>query len=133
MKPWIVAGVAAVLVCAAVGVRILLRQDNPMPSRHEAGKAEPAASDDPVERGKAAYFKHCVACHSPDSDEHTVAKPLKGYFEHPPSKLADGTVFPRTDEAIRALVQKGTKNMPPLTKGMTPQELDDILAYMHSL
>jgi mono/diheme cytochrome c family protein len=133
MKPWIVAGLIAVLVFAVVGSRTLLRQDEAMSGRHEAGPNQAAANHDPVARGKAAYFKHCVACHSPDSNEYIAARPLKGYFDHPATKLSDGILFPRTDEAIRALVEKGTTKMPRLMKGMTPQELDDILAYMHTL
>lgn len=133
MKVWIVLVLAAVLALGAVAMKIMLRKDETMRGGREAGAAQPAASNDPVERGRAAYFKHCVACHSPDTEEYVAGISLKGYFNNPPTKLADGSVFPRTDKAIRELVQKGTKNMPPLMEGMTTQELDDILAYMHTL
>ena len=140
MKAWIVVGVALVLVLALLAGRILLRQDDQTPappvtaaSPGEAGQPQAAASDDPLERGRIAYFKHCVACHSPDTDEYVAGLALKDYFNNPPTELSDGTLFPRTDEAIRELIEKGTKDMPPLMKGITPQELDDILVYMHTL
>ncbi|MBI2818919.1 MAG: cytochrome c [Acidobacteria bacterium] len=133
MKSWIVAGVAAVLVLAVLAVRFLLREDEATPAADETGLEQAAASDDPVERGRVAYFKHCVACHSPDTDEYVAGLALKDYFNNPPTELSDGTLFPRTDGAIRELIEKGTKDMPPLMKGITPQELDDILAYLHTL
>jgi mono/diheme cytochrome c family protein len=97
------------------------------------GAARNVSADDPLERGRKAYFKHCVACHSPDTDEYVAGIALKGYFNNPPTELSDGTVFSRTDEAIRQLIEDGTQNMPPLMKGITPKELDDILSYMHTL
>ena len=104
-----------------------------LPVADQSSPAQPASVDDPVERGRRAYFKHCVACHSPDTDEYIAGNSLKGYFDQPPTELSDGTLFPRTDEAIRNLIAEGTQNMPPLMKGITPQELDDILTYVHSL
>jgi mono/diheme cytochrome c family protein len=108
-------------------------QQEPGPAAKERGATMSTSGDDPVERGRVAYFKHCVVCHSPDTDEYVAGIALKDYFSDPPTRLSDGTEFPRTDEAIRELVEKGTGNMPPLMKGVTPQELEDILAYMHTL
>lgn len=133
MKSWIVVGIAAAVILALLAGTILLRHDAAPPASGETGVEQAAASDDPVERGRVAYFKHCVACHSPDTDEYVAGLALKGYFNNPPTELSDGTLFPRTDEAIRELIGKGTKNMPPLMKGITPEELDDILAYLHTL
>ena len=140
MKSWIVVGVAVVLILAFSAGTILLRQNDnksapgsTATSSLETGHPQNATEDESVERGRVAYFKHCVACHSPDTDEYVAGLAMKDYFNNPPTELSDGTIFPRTDEAIRELIEKGTKNMPPLVKGITPQELDDILAYMHTL
>ena len=133
MKPWIVVGAGIVLLLAFLVGRMVLRQKKATSGRDEARQTEATAVDDPLERGRRAFFKHCVACHSPDTDEYVAAIALRNYFNNPPTELSDGRLFPRTDEAIRGLIEKGTRNMPPLMKGITPQELDDILAYMHTL
>ena len=133
MKLRIVMGVGVALVFVILsGCNIAGQKEAPSASA-EVDRAPTASNDDPVERGKTAYFKHCVACHSPDTDEYVAGIALKGYFNNAPTELSDGTVFPRTDEAIRELVEDGTTDMPPLIKGITPQELDDILVYLHTL
>ncbi|MBI4481039.1 MAG: cytochrome c [Acidobacteria bacterium] len=140
MRPWILVGAAAVVLLAFLTARILLQRDGAArdadggaTSSSGSNRAQDPASDDPAVRGKAAYFKHCVACHSPDTDEYVAGASLKNYFRNPPTELSDGRLFPRTDAAIRELIEKGTKNMPPLSQGMTPQEIGDILDYLHTL
>ncbi|MBI3935250.1 MAG: cytochrome c [Acidobacteria bacterium] len=138
MKSWMLAGAAVVLVIVILAVSSMRRQDgaapgsarNPAPT---ANKSNSVPSDEPVMRGKSAYFTHCIACHSPDTDEYIAGLALKNYFNNPPTKLSNGELFPRTDAAIRELIEKGTTNMPPLSKGMSVQEIDDILAYLHTL
>jgi len=140
LRPWILVGAAAVVLLAFLTARILLQHDGA--ASDAGGGATPSSgirgpqnphSDDLVSRGRTAYFKHCVACHSPDTDEYIAGLAMKDYFRNPPTELSDGRLFPRTDAAIRELMETGTKNMPPLSKGMTPQEIDDILVYLHLL
>ncbi|HWP85800.1 MAG TPA: cytochrome c [Terriglobia bacterium] len=131
MRPSLLIGAVLALGAIALAGWMFLREDGAAADPGDAlGSPDPASR---VEQGRIAYFKHCVACHSPDTDEYIAARPLKGYFKGPPTPLSDGTLFPRTDEAIRELVAKGTKNMPPLLQGITPQEMEDILTYMHTL
>src|SRR3989337_2710579 len=101
MRPWILVGAAAVVLLAFLGTRILLQHDGVV--RDPGGGATPSSgssrpqdadSDDPVSRGRTAYFKHCVACHSPDTDEYIAAISMKDYFRNPPSELSDGRLFP---------------------------------------
>lgn len=121
MRLFILLGLAGAVVLALLAGRLLWRQHGS------------ANGGNTVEHGKTAYFKHCVVCHSPDTDEYIAGASLKDYFRNPPKQLSDGKLFPRTDAAIRELIEKGTKNMPPLSQGMTPQEIDEILAYLHTL
>jgi mono/diheme cytochrome c family protein len=119
--------VLGVVLVTAMAWRMLRQRS--LPARSSAAPA----SRDPVARGRQAYFKHCEVCHSPDSEDAANGPSLMGYFSRPPTKLSDGTLFPRTDEAVRGITLKGTRNMPPLDKEVTAQELDDILVYMHTL
>ena len=137
MKQVTLAAAAVVLVLVVLAGRKLLRQNASTPGAAPSASVPemtPASPrNTPVERGRAAYFKHCVACHSPDTDDYIAGLSMQSYFKKPPTKLSDGTLFPRTDAAIRELIEKGTTNMPPLSKGMTPQEIEDVLSYLHTL
>ena len=123
--------VTAIVVLAVWAVREKpwQRSENPTAG---APSATPSASSDPAKRGEELYYEHCSVCHSADTDEAIVGPSLKGFFQTPPAPLADGTELPRTDTAVRELFEKGTMNMPP-TKGLSPQQLENIIAFLHTL
>jgi len=106
---------------------------SPHPGDAPSTNGARSRNGDLLARGKKAYFAHCVVCHSPDSDDASNGPSMMGYFNRPSTKLSDGTVFPRTDDAVRGMILKGTENMPPLAQEVTPQEIGDILAYLHTL
>jgi len=142
MKQGILAGAAILLVIGSLACMTSCRdRQSDEESSSATAQASPSgrtsqsssSSNDPVKRGETAYFAHCVVCHSPDTEESPNGPTMKAYFRRPPTKLADGRLFPRTDDAVRELIEKGTSNMPPLSKGMTTQEIEDILAYLHTL
>jgi mono/diheme cytochrome c family protein len=86
-----------------------------------------------AERGEEVFYKHCHVCHAADTAEVIVGPGLKGFFsDQSPSPLADGTVLPRTDEGVRGLFERGTKNMPPV-KGLSEQQLADVIAFLHTI
>ena len=122
---------AIVLLVAAVFARRFLQMTGGV--RPRARSEMLASSSDPVKRGEAVYYKHCSVCHSPDTDDTTVGPTLKNYFKRPPTKLSNGTVFPRADAAIRDLLQHGTRDMPPISQDLSEQDTADVLAFMHTL
>jgi mono/diheme cytochrome c family protein len=100
-----------------------------------APSAKPPAAEinTPVKRGEAVFYKQCSVCHTADTDEVIIGPSLNGYFSHAPSKLSNGSLFPRTDTAIRELLVKGTRDMPPMIQDLSEPQIADLLAYLHSL
>ena len=78
----------------------------------------------------------CPHCHNADSlkMKRSNAPSLKGLFQRPPHKLSDRTEHNQhTDEMIRKIVTEGTLAMPPRGAVLTDEEMDDLIAYLHSL
>ena len=93
------------------------------------GKGDPA-------KGKQLFQDNgCFRCHTTDSPVVKRGPSLMGIFQRPPHALGDGTRHEKhTDEMIRAIITQGTnKGMPPRGIALSDQELDDLLAYLHSL
>ena len=99
----------------------------------QAGKA---GNGDAV-RGKKVFQENgCFLCHNTESDEakRPPAPSLKGVFKRPLHKLADGTEHKdHTDEMIRKIVTEGTRAMNPRGAVLTDEELNDLMAYLHTL
>jgi mono/diheme cytochrome c family protein len=84
-------------------------------------------------RGEEVFFTHCAVCHSADTEGAIVGPSLKSFFSGSRAPLADGTVLPQTDAAVRRIIEDGTTNMPPLAGHLTDQQISDVIAYMHTL
>ena len=62
------------------------------------------------------------------------APSLKDIYNRPPHLLSDGTKHEKhTDEMFSTIITEGTKAMNPRGAVLTDQELDDLLAYLHTL
>jgi mono/diheme cytochrome c family protein len=79
------------------------------------------------------FFDHCSVCHSHDTDEVIVGPSLKAFFSTPPAPLADGTVLPQTDAAVRKMIETGTTYMPPFAESLSDEEIEDVIAFLHTL
>lgn len=84
------------------------------------------------EMGKGLFFQNCAICHMPDrrnpkntDDPGTTVGPrLNEVFHSNPA--------PR-DDVIRTFIQKGSQKMPGFQYGLTPKEIDSIIAYLKTL
>ena len=77
-----------------------------------------------AESGAALFRKNCVACHSllPGHAQHGPS--LRGYFERSPR--------PGVGQARKAILGGGP--FMPLFRGrLSPDEVDDLIAYMRTL
>ncbi len=115
---WLLIAGVALLVIAVFARRVIQR---------------PAGGNRSLKRGESVYYKHCSVCHSPDTDTVVVGPSLKNYFQRPPTQLSNGTLFPRTDAAIRDLLQHGTRDMPPISQDLSEQDTADLLVFLHTL
>ncbi len=80
------------------------------------------------ERGHSVYQAHCAVCHYDRVSEALHGPPLRGVFKKP--YLPSGA--PANDDRVSATVLHG-RNLMPAQPQTDPQELADLLAYLHTL
>jgi mono/diheme cytochrome c family protein len=78
--------------------------------------------------GHAVFQSYCRQCHDDRDDEALHAPALLGVFKK--QYLQSGA--PATDEHVTTIVHQGYGMMPPI-RNMDPQNMDDLLAYLHTL
>ena len=80
-------------------------------------------------RGAVVYQEKCARCHYP-----TTTRSLHGPGLQALTKvkaMPSGT--PPTDERITAVILRGRNMMPAAGGSFTQQQLDDLVAYLHTL
>jgi cytochrome c2 len=91
---------------------------------------------DPLKGKEVFRVTACWRCHDVETGEskRPPAPSLKGVFQRSPHTLVDGTKHDKhTDEMFREIITNGTKAMNPRGAVLTDEELDDLLAYLHTL
>ena len=79
--------------------------------------------------GHAVFATHCAACHNDRVDGPLHGPALLGVFKK--KELPSGA--PANDERVTATVMHGRNLMPAMGNTMDPQDMDDLLAYLHTL
>ena len=118
-------GVACVVLLFAIFTGSLAAQENGNPHK-----------GDPVKGKEVFRVTACWRCHDVDTgvSKRPPAPSLKGIYNRPPHLLADGTKHDKhSDEMFRQIITEGTKAMNPRGAVLTDEELDDLLAYLHTL
>src|ERR1700722_2609250 len=80
-------------------------------------------------RGHAVYQTRCAMCHYDRKNAPLHGRALIGMFKKP--YLPSGA--PANDERVTATIEHGRNLMPALGNTLDPQDLDDLLAYLHTL
>ena len=111
------ATVASGLALAACGLMI------------PAGCHVPSALTPQQAEGKRLYNAGCAHCHE-ENDLHLKKVPpnLHGLFNH--KTLPDGA--PATDAEVKRILLAGKGKMPSFAYQMTPEQMDALLAYLHT-
>jgi mono/diheme cytochrome c family protein len=80
-------------------------------------------------RGRTVFQTRCGVCHYDRKDEPLHGPALVALFKKPilPSGAA------ATDERVTSTIQHGRGLMPALGDSVDPDDLKDLLAYLHSL
>jgi mono/diheme cytochrome c family protein len=101
-----------------------------------AGCGEPAPKTDAElglnaqqSRGRRVFERDCAACHSAYSSSGSKGPSLKNLFRK--QFLPSG--LPATDRFVEQTIVGGRNMMPPLGEAITQGELDDLMAYLHTL
>ena len=80
-------------------------------------------------RGYQVYQARCARCHNDRTNELLQGQSLRGIFKK--QYLDSGA--PANDDRVMDAILYGRAMMPALGNTMTPDQRDDLLAYLHTL
>jgi mono/diheme cytochrome c family protein len=79
--------------------------------------------------GRQVFGALCSSCHYADSEEGLTGPGLKGLFRKP--YLPSGGAA--NDARVTSVIVRGRAMMPPMGNTLTEEQLNDLLAYLHTL
>jgi len=80
--------------------------------------------------GRKIYDAECDRCHEPYSTRGKKGPGLKGVFQH---KYLSLSGLPANDERVTDIVRLGRNEMPGYSQKLSQQDIQDLLAYLHTL
>jgi mono/diheme cytochrome c family protein len=80
--------------------------------------------------GRKIYDSHCDRCHEPYSTKGKKGPGLKGVFQH---KYLSLSGLPANDERVTDIIRLGRNEMPAYSQTLSSQDVQDLLAYLHTL
>ena len=80
--------------------------------------------------GRKIYDAECDRCHEPYSTKGKKGPGLKGVFQH---KYLSLSGLPANDERVTDIIRLGRNEMPAYSQKLSPQDVQDLLAYLHTL
>jgi mono/diheme cytochrome c family protein len=80
--------------------------------------------------GRKIYDSHCDRCHEPYSTRGKKGPGLKGIFQQ---KYLSLSGLPANDERVSDIIRLGRNQMPGYSQTLSSQDLQDLLAYLHTL
>ena len=80
--------------------------------------------------GRKIYDAQCDRCHEPYSSRGKKGPPLKGVFQH---KYLSLSGLPANDDRVTDIIRLGRNEMPGYSQTLNAQDIQDLLAYLHTL
>ena len=80
--------------------------------------------------GRRIYDDRCDRCHEPYSTRGKKGPGLKGVFQH---KYLSLSGLPANDERVTDIIRLGRNEMPGYSQTLNAQDIEDLLAYLHTL
>jgi mono/diheme cytochrome c family protein len=80
--------------------------------------------------GRKIYDNYCDRCHRPDSTKGKKGPGLKGVFQN---KFLPQTGLPANDDRVTDIIRNGRPDMPGYSQVLSSENMQDLLAYMHTL
>ena len=80
--------------------------------------------------GRKIYDSECDRCHEPYSTRGKKGPGLKGVFQR---KYLSLSGLPANDERVTDIIRLGRNEMPAYSQKLSPQDVQDLLAYLHTL
>jgi mono/diheme cytochrome c family protein len=79
--------------------------------------------------GHAVFQSHCSRCHYANSEESFKGPGLQGLYKQ--KYLPSGA--PANDDRVTAAILHGRGMMPSFASDLNDRQLDDLIAYLHTL
>ncbi len=97
---------------------------------HRMPPSKPLSELTPSEmQGYGVFQSHCAACHYANKEQSLHGPGLQGMFKKP--YLPSGT--PANDDRVRAVIVHGRGMMPAFGDRLDDRQMQDLLAYLHTL
>jgi mono/diheme cytochrome c family protein len=80
--------------------------------------------------GRRLYDDYCDRCHEPYSTRGKKGPGLKGVFKQ---QYLSASGLPANDERVTDIIKNGRAKMEGFGQVMTEQQIQDLLAYLHTL
>jgi cytochrome c2 len=80
--------------------------------------------------GRKIYDSQCDRCHEPYSSRGKKGPSLSGVFQH---KYLSLSGLPANDDRVADIIRLGRKEMPGYSQTLNAQDIQDLLAYLHTL
>jgi mono/diheme cytochrome c family protein len=80
--------------------------------------------------GRKLYDNYCDRCHEPYSSRGKKGPSMKGVFKKQYLSISG---LPANDERMTDIVKNGRAKMEGFRQVMTDQQIQDLLAYLHTL
>jgi len=80
--------------------------------------------------GRKIYDSRCDRCHEPYSTRGKKGPGLKGVFKQPYLSVSG---LPANDERVVDIIRLGRKEMPGYSQTLNQHDIEELLAYLHTL
>jgi mono/diheme cytochrome c family protein len=80
--------------------------------------------------GRRLYDQYCDRCHEPYSSRDKKGRSLAGVFK---KQFLSQSGMPANDERVGEMIVTGRNMMPAFGQVMSQQQVQDLLAYLHTL
>ncbi len=80
--------------------------------------------------GRKIYDAYCDRCHEPYSRKGKQGPSLRHMFKNPYLEMSG---LHANDDRVREIILYGRSKMPAYNEKMTQEQLNDLLAYLHTL
>jgi mono/diheme cytochrome c family protein len=80
--------------------------------------------------GRHIYDQYCDRCHAPYSSRNRKGPSLKGMFKR---QYLSASGLPANDARVDDIIRIGRNKMPGFGNVLTQEQIDDLLAYLHTL
>jgi cytochrome c len=117
---------ALLLVLVGSALVLAAAQKSPPPTQKPTATVNNPAA---IAAGQKIYAKQCEICHYATSKAKKIGPGLANIY--PGGKFANGKKV--DDAAMRVWIESGGKDMPGFKESLKPNEIRDLLAYLHTL